>query len=1345
MKVNSIDTENIVPVEYSHTHDSKILFRKYRENFDFGLSVDQYYFNQDVKDKKTNYNTQYTLTNLHPLSTIAELDIPFTNVDRLAREKGTQALNEFSTTIKNDDKFLKTTYTNQDAASGVTSTFVSESSYTDLTGTPAGQAFVYTFTLTSISADDYRQTISSNPHPEDRVIVTQEYNSTTWYLSAINGNNTSARWSSAGPIGCYFRYALENDSIALLNPTNAGRLCNTSDTLSLSTSPGSFTTAAALSTSYFDITRHVLTKDFKYIPNSYNKYISSFNTDTVDLNTSTVVDHISNNYFVFTNNYNFYNNKLTSNENKVRSHADFFPLKNQATLQEYYAENNHFNSEPGYLNRVYEKVNAGTNQQHGYDKIGLSYNIGTFDIVFKPNKLTYFTTPDSMAPYTVLNIKDSKLETLGSVAGDNPLLSDKVFKRRQNVKNNSFSNDPDPVYLCSWLSGSSEGEKKWVDRYYNPNISNFSNALTGTSHYRVITAAGAETTQTFDVSSSLTFEPNNDYIFYHVGDNDYENLFKAYNTSYNVASGVEYINFKGVPVQPDKFKLEDELVLNGDKFGRFNTDIVGDFSTGFWLHTKDNNQPFGYQIAGNYFEEGFGIFNTDLVTPNIILPVSNPKSGMVSRLLFLNNDFEIYDEVIVKDGNTEVEIKAIGRKDNFSEFYVLGTNYVIYVYNSNNNLISQIEDLRDAILEGETTGQPINNKFTSSVSGTYTDSAEKWTTDGHSNVTGARHEYADWEMGDIQFDGGLNDTVNGIQYSGWRWTGGYAEHVVNALNSNLSADNLYQDIGAVEGFEYKVTLTISDRTQGHVRVFIGTTDPTPPYWEEGLTENKTHTVIVKSSGNTPGRLYIQASHDFIGKVDDINVNKITAASIIDDFEVGEDKLHVLFNPITEKRKFTYNFKTNKTNSIVTSVSAETKGRKGKIVQTTENGLPQETFYTVDSTNGYGNEISFDNDKQPYIIRRINPTLLGDTRNYLQKNAPAEVGIESGDITDRKNASNTIKSGLDVQSKVNGVQVDDDNNIIILHDNNIISILDNNRKLKITREFCNMDNFIFQQSYIDMIYDFEDGAYKKYILFIQESNDGFRLTKLNSKLQIIDSKKFAGVNLGDLNLTKSVTSFYYLRKIGASKNRFKVLLKTKPKYSSTGVIPRTKTEIDFDLTQLNSGYNHFFVNVSVRKGFMELYVNSKLYSKKEFQAGTFALDNVLGTGCYIGAVSTPFYLTLANRLLQPKKYFIKNAKIKSFKLYNKTMTYFDMLAHYNYHFEDKNLIWSYPIGQRTYVDTIDKLMKFNYPEKITNKYKVEIENTGIADDKLKDKLKERISVELQKITPYFDEVQDIVIS
>ena len=1143
MIINSINTDSITPVEYNHIHDSTLVFRKYRENFDFGLTVDQYYFNKDAKDKKTNFNTQYVLSDIQPLSTILELKIPYT-------KKATEV---FTTTVKHQDKYLKTDFTEAsnytgDIATGglssISSTFVDSTEFTNLSTN-----FFFTFTLTTVALS---ANASNYIPPEDRVFITQEYNSNTYYLTAASAANVPAWFTpfsavSGGSIPT-FRYNIDNNKLTLSNVTPVlssadGRFCNSGDILNLSAIDNFYSSASALSTCIFDINKFELTKNFKDLPNSFVNYASSFNTDTVDLNTTTITNHISNNYFIYSNNYNYFSQK-NSNTNTV--HADLFPLKNQATLHEYYAKNNHFNSEPSYLNRVYEKINAGTNQQTGTDKVGLSYNIGTYDIAFKPNKLTYFTTPSAISPYTVLNIKDSKLQNLGATPGDNPLMSDKVFKRRVDIKNNNYSNGTDPTYLCSWLSGNSTGDTKWVDRYYNPNIKNFTAALSTTSYYKVVTGAGAETTETFDVSSSLTFEPNNDYMVYHIGSEDYGNLFKAYNTQYNQASATEYINYKGVPQTVGKVLDDDELILNGETFGRIKTDTIGDFSTSFWLDTKDNTLPFAYQILGNYFEEGFGIFNTDLITPNIVLPVKNIRSGRMSKLLFLNNDFEVYDEIVLMDGVSEVEIKAVGRKDNFSEFYVLGTNNIIYVFNSNNNLISQIENLKD------TTG------------------------------------------------------------------------------------------------------------------------------------------------------------------------------VIDDFEVGEDKLHVLFNPVSATSNFfTYNYNTNKASTVTDSVSANTKGKKGKIVRRDKGA----SVYEVDSQNGYGNEISIDSLGNVYTLKQDSPDVLADTRNHVQKGT----------------AGNKIKAGLGIKTKVNGVIIDDEDDIVVLHDNNIISILDSNRKLKRTREFCNINNYPSQQTYMDIICDFEDGVYKKYILLIQEFADGFRLTKINNKLQIISSKKFYGMDLVNLNLTKSVTSYYYLRNIGSNKNRIKVLLKTKPKYSSSGVIPTVKSEIDFDLTTINPGYNHFFVNVSLKKGYMELFVNGRLYQTTSFAAGTFALDNVLGTGLYLGAVSTPFYLTLANRLLQPKKYFINNAKIKGFKLYNKTMSYFEMLAHYNYHNGDKDLIWSYPIGQRTYIDTIDKLSKFSFPEKINNDYKINIVNTGIGDKKLKDKIEERISKELQKITPYYDTAKEINIS
>ena len=1130
MKVIPIDSKSITPIDYSHLHDSKLLFTKYTESFDFGLTVNQYYFNQNPKDKKTNFNTQYTLTDLYPLSTIAELDIPYTAT----------TVRSFSTTIKHNDKYLKNIYTNQtDTVSSVSSTFVDASEYNAVSS-----QFVYTFSVSSVAVSG----VENYDETEDRLSISQEYNSLTYYLTAATTPSTESWWTTAGP--SYFRYAINNNKIVITNPIGTSRLCNNGDILTLSAN-SNFTTAAHLSTGFFDISRNILTKDFKYIPNSYSKYVSSFNPDTVDLNTSTTVAHISNNYFVYNNNYNFFQE---NKNNKFMAHADLFPLKNQATIDEYYAENNHFNAQPSYLNRVYEKIHSGINQIRGHSHIGLSYNIGTYDIEFKPNKLTYFTTPNSMAPYTVLNIKDSKIHNLGAVPGDNPLMADKVFKRREVAKNNTFSDDINPIYLCSWLSGGIDGSTRWVDRYYNPLVSDFSSALSGTSYYKVVTAAGAETTETFDVSSSLTFEPNNDYIFYHVGDKDYEKLFEAY-TTYNAATGVQYTNHKGVPVTVKKSKADDNIKLDGNTLGKFNANITGDFSVNFWLNTNDYTLPFCYQLLGNYFEDGFGVFNTDLVTPNIILPAeSKPNSRVYSKLLFLNNDFEIYDEIILKDGVDEVGIKGIGRRDNFSQFFVLGDNNVIYVFDNNNNLISKIEDLKDTAKEN---------------------------------------------------------------------------------------------------------------------------------------------------------------------------------AVIDDFEVSSSKIHVLFNPVHAKNYFTYNTDTNKSSTTTSSPSAKTTGTIGKIFNRNNNV----TILSADNLNGFGNEVAFDSSDTPFIVRQFYPSNTGANRNFIQKGVKTDLT----DLTER------IESGLDKKARIQGLVIDDEDQLVVLHDNNVISLLDNNRKFIKAKEFCDLQNLSIEQTYLDLIYDFEDGVYKKYILLLQEFINGVRLTKVDFDLNIVFSKKLRGINIGSLKLTKTITSYNYLQKTGASKNKIKAVIKTKPKFSSTGTFARKKTEISFDTSQLNPGWNHFFINVSTTKGYMCMFVNGKLFSKVGFSSGKYALDKIIGTGCYIGAISTPYYLTLANKLLQPKKYFVKNAAIKGFKLYNKTMDYFDIMAHYNYHLKDKSVIWSYPIGQRTYIDTIDKLMKFNYPEKISNKYQLEIKNTGIKDSLLTEKIKDRVKKELEKITPYYDEVKDIIIS
>ena len=432
MRVQSIDSSALPIIEYRHIHDATIVLRKYRENFNFGLITNQYYFNEKLKDKKTNFNTQYQLTDLQALSTIAELDIPFT----------TNAVSAFTTTIKQNGKYLKTDYKTN--INSISSTFVDSSQFSNLSS-----EFFFTFHVSSVSANN-------TLNRQDTVFISQEYDSTTYYLSAPLIQDTTALWTDVEP--SYFNYALDdNKKLIISNSETSNVLINTDTsfldvnpitpsvsgnyadashwtnrsgsggglgdssgwhwgatafathvvasgtdnlyqnvntilgnnyevTLTISgyaagtvtvfigttdgvvlptengthtvivdsdnnipnrlyiqasasfvgtvsdisvvmipqsslhwKSPGTWQSAISdLSASFLDVNRNLLTKDFKTLPNTFNKYKSSSNVDNVSL---TNVTSVSNNYFVFNNNYNFYQD---NSENKFIAHVDLF-------------------------------------------------------------------------------------------------------------------------------------------------------------------------------------------------------------------------------------------------------------------------------------------------------------------------------------------------------------------------------------------------------------------------------------------------------------------------------------------------------------------------------------------------------------------------------------------------------------------------------------------------------------------------------------------------------------------------------------------------------------------------------------------------------------------------------------------------------------------------------------------------------------------------------------------------------------------------------------------------------------------------------------------------------------
>ena len=123
---------------------------------------------------------------------------------------------------------------------------------------------------------------------------------------------------------------------------------------------------------------------------------------------------------------------------------------------------------------------------------------------------------------------------------------------------------------------------------------------------------------------------------------------------------------------------------------------------------------------------------------------------------------------------------------------------------------------------------------------------------------------------DGDFPNGSSNWASSLGSPGWAITGNKAVHTAHSSG----AENFYQDIGAVLGGDYAVTLTISDRSAGSVKVFMGQSGGTGGGgYSSPLTTNEVHTVTVTSAGEHPGRLHIQASQEFDGKVDTVSLTE----------------------------------------------------------------------------------------------------------------------------------------------------------------------------------------------------------------------------------------------------------------------------------------------------------------------------------------------------------------------------------------------------------------------------------------------------------------------------------------
>lgn len=384
--------------------------------------------------------------------------------------------------------------------------------------------------------------------------------------------------------------------------------------------------------------------------------------------------------------------------------CNILTLKNQKTNNNYsyrsnYLEKNHPNN-PNVDNRNYTGLFTGNEQELGDYSISLNYEFYNSDYKFDSDKYTIFITPESLYPYEQININDLNWNFKGSLAGETPYLSDKIF---QNKLKNSKNGEQ---YLCSWLFKKKNGESIWLDRYYYPDKTSYAEALNSLGNYTYIDPIKGilnspltgddiydvphiyntveeefqNTPQTvknalygrpfFDKMSDLTILPDNEYIYHRIGNLYVKEILESLN-EYLITSKLELKDAYGSKIELQISDIDEaEYIFDNNTYSSIkNYNDVNNshqFTISFWLKMDDWTKKSGHQIFGNLNDKGFSLLDDQQVTPTIILQQNN-------KLYIYNTDFVNLDVASLENEAELVnsKIKDIYRTDHLDSFYAI--------------------------------------------------------------------------------------------------------------------------------------------------------------------------------------------------------------------------------------------------------------------------------------------------------------------------------------------------------------------------------------------------------------------------------------------------------------------------------------------------------------------------------------------------------------------------------------------------------------------------------------------------------------------------------------------------
>jgi hypothetical protein len=396
-----------------------------------------------------------------------------------------------------------------------------------------------------------------------------------------------------------------------------------------------------------------------------------------------------------------------------------------------------------------------------------------------------------------------------------------------------------------------------------------------------------------------------------------------------------------------------------------------------------------------------------------------------------------------------------------------------------------------------------------------------------------------------------------------------------------------------------------------------------------------------------------------------------------------------------------------------SVSKGLSAATGIIVTASDNHLSQGS--TVDN-NGY-----------PWVIQN----------NMLWTYDPA---VSSNIIGVSGNGVDTLEA----------VNCDKDDNIWLLYGGNKVAKFDTNRNITFTTTLTSTP--YNSTRYIDFIYEFSSTGYDNRVTILNQSLSGCRAISIDSAT----GKNETGyaVLTGEAPVThfatplsscKTITGFDYLRK-----HRLIVTPRLEAKLSLTNLYNSSTTTAAYSgytlstgLSSLDPGWHNVCVTLDAEHGTYSMYMDTALVDNINLPASKFSFSDIFTQPLTVGASPFNITKTLGDYISQSNYYYARNIKINRLYLYNKPLNYSYIKSHYSANSRIQDINWPIPAGQRSYVDTIERVFKHRLPGRKSELYNINITGLGITNSDVKDDIQTQVKEELNKIAPAYTSLYKIV--